>query len=282
VPSLLNCKLQTSLQRIGFYSCRQKGNYSSLQLQSPTLNLDSITTSSNFGSVMSTFEYEPVDSEKREIRILHILPLDHDSTGAPVTDPKQLRSTSSTISAEGRVSCTLTKVSLNDKPKYLALSYTWGAKIFKKIEISSVDRQRKDTVEVTANLEEALRYLRQESNPVCIWIDALCINQGPDAPEKTEQVGLMQHIYGQCTSAVVWLGPAAESSDEAMEALDRIGKKAEHAGMLTLRKEHYANWPRPDPEGRRNAEQKALDDLPVQDAIEFPHQAFGTLSLRSY
>jgi hypothetical protein len=176
----------------------------------------------------------------------------------------------------------LTKVSLNDNPRYLALSYTWGAKIFKKIVISSVDRQRKDTVEVTANLEEALRYLRQESNPVCIWIDALCINQGPDAPEKTEQVGLMQHIYGQCTSAVVWLGPAAEGSDEATEALDRIGKKAEHAGMLTLRKEHSANWPRPDPEGPRNAEQKALDDLPVQAAIEFPHQAFGTLSLRSY
>jgi hypothetical protein len=50
---------------------------------------------------------------------------------------------------------------LNDKPKDLALSYTWGAKIFKKIEITSVDCQRKDTVEVRANLEEALRYLRQ-------------------------------------------------------------------------------------------------------------------------
>jgi hypothetical protein len=154
-------QLQTSLRRIGFYSCRQEGNYCSLQLQSPTLNLDSITTSSNFGSVMSTFEYEPVDSEKREIRILHILPLDHHSTRAQVTDAKQLRSTSSTISAEARVTCTLTKVSLNDKPKDLALSYTWGAKTFKKIEITSVDCQRKDTVEVRANLEEALRYLRQ-------------------------------------------------------------------------------------------------------------------------
>ena len=98
----------------------------------------------------------------------------------------------------------------------------------------------------------------------------LCINQDPDTLEKTEQVGLMQHIYGQCTSAVVWLGPAAAGSDEVMEALNRIGKKAEHAGMLTLRKEHYINWPRPDPEGCRNAEQKTLDDLPVQDAIEFP------------
>jgi hypothetical protein len=132
-------------------------------------------------------------------------------------------------------------VSLNDKLKYLALSYTQGAKIFKKIEITSVDCQRKDTVKATANLEEALRYLRQESNLVCIWINALCISQGPEDPGKTEQVRLMRDIYGQCTSTVIWLGPAAKGSDEAIETLDRIGKKVGDAGILTLQQEHFLN-----------------------------------------
>jgi hypothetical protein len=92
----------------------------------------------------------------------------------------------------------------------------------------------------------------------------------------------MQHIYSQCTLAVIWLGPAAECSDEVMKTLDRIGKKAEYAGILTLRNEDFLNWPRTDPNGLRNAGQKALDDLPIQDAIDFPHQALETLSERTY
>jgi hypothetical protein len=73
----------------------------------------------------------------------------------------------------------------------------------------------------------------------------------------------MRDIYGQCTSTVVWFGPAAKGSDEVMEALDRIGKKVEDAGILTLRQEHSLNWPRPDPDRLRNADPKPLDDLPV-------------------
>jgi hypothetical protein len=44
----------------------------------------------------------------------------------------------------------------------------WGPQISKAIEIASIDRQRENTVEVTANLEEALRYLRQENTAVYI------------------------------------------------------------------------------------------------------------------
>jgi hypothetical protein len=52
--------------------------------------------------------------------------------------------------------------------------------------------------------------------------------------------------------------------------------------MLTLRKEYFINWPRPEPEEYRNAEQKAPDDIPVQGAIGFHHQALKALSERTY
>jgi hypothetical protein len=49
----------------------------------------------------------------------------------------------------------------------------------------------------------------------------------------------MQEIYGKSESAIVWLGPAAEDSDAAMDALDSVGKEALEAGILDLRKDDY-------------------------------------------
>lgn len=95
----------------------------------------------------------------------------------------------------------MTVVSIDANLKYLAISYTWGPQILKTIDITSVDYQGNNTFEVTASLEEALRYLRQNNTSVCAWADALCINQA-DEIEKTEQVRLMRDIYRQCASVL--------------------------------------------------------------------------------
>lgn len=227
------------------------------------------------------FAYESIDLEKREIRLLQVLPLKQHSKQTPLTDPTKLRSDPSISRQDTPVSCILEVVSLNDNPKYFALSYTWGPQIFKTIQITSIDGHCENSFEVTANLEEALRNLRQENNPVYIWADAICINQS-DEIEKAEQVGMMRDIYEKSISALVWLGPAADESDAAMDGLHRVGKKALGAGILDLRKKHFINWPRPDLDGRRNAQQKALDDLADQDYLEFPYQALKALSERNY
>jgi hypothetical protein len=77
---------------------------------------------------------------------------------------------------------------------YVALSYSWGNP--HETRSIFVNEHR---VEVTKNLESALRILR-EKGPlragVKIWIDALCINQ-KDNDEKGVQVRRMRDIYNR-------------------------------------------------------------------------------------
>jgi hypothetical protein len=51
-----------------------------------------------------------------------------------------------------------------------------------------------------------------------LWIDAICINQ-LDQQEKEHQIQVMVKNYGLAMRVVVWLGPAADNSDLALDAL---------------------------------------------------------------
>lgn len=59
---------------------------------------------------MSKLEYNTLNPERREIRLLKLLP--------PRSGPSPARS--------ALVNCTLEHVSLDDEPQYQALSYVWG------------------------------------------------------------------------------------------------------------------------------------------------------------
>ncbi|KAK8022102.1 heterokaryon incompatibility protein-domain-containing protein [Apiospora rasikravindrae] len=98
------------------------------------------------------------------------------------------------------ISCYLSHSSLDDNPKYVALSYAWGSpRATRPILVDGIQLQ------VTVNLESALRHLRHQSEPLIIWIDAICINQ-LDLTERSEQVRLMRSIYQQASGVIVWLG----------------------------------------------------------------------------
>jgi SpoVK/Ycf46/Vps4 family AAA+-type ATPase len=102
-----------------------------------------------------------------------------------------------------QIICSLRTISLENGPRYFALSYRWG--------------DPKDTtdilvngrpVPVTRNLEAAMRRLRDFQNGFyCfgIWIDALCINQS-DLEEKAYQVPMMGQIYSRAERVIAWLG----------------------------------------------------------------------------
>ncbi|KAH8694427.1 heterokaryon incompatibility protein-domain-containing protein [Ilyonectria robusta] len=62
-----------------------------------------------------------------------------------------------------------------------------------------------ETLQVTTNLELALRYLRQEKCVRTLWVDALCINQDNEE-EKTAQIQHMDWLYANSSPVVVWLG----------------------------------------------------------------------------
>ena len=103
--------------------------------------------------------------------------------------------------------CRLKHVPFSEKPKYEALSYTWGDESIKhRIVIDKRDFQ------VGINLINALTHLRHEKEERVLWIDALCINQ-QDVREKSSQISIMPHIYTRAKTVIVWLG-VAEWEDE--------------------------------------------------------------------
>lgn len=114
------------------------------------------------------------------------------------------------------VRCRIRHVRLSDQPKYEALSYCWG--------------DPKDTLsifcdgyvmKVTKNLYSFLTTHRYPVGSRTLWTDAICIDQSNDL-ERGAQVRIMDQIYAKAVRVLVWLGPAASDSDEAMSLIRHL------------------------------------------------------------
>jgi hypothetical protein len=130
-----------------------------------------------------TFKYEKLLSED-SIRIFELQP-------------------SLQLSAEihGRlVNETLSKLDADIVDHYNALSYVWGST--ENLETVFVDGYQ---FNVTRNLRDALRALREPSRVVGLWADAICINQA-DVEERNQQVRMMGSIYYIARHTVIYLG----------------------------------------------------------------------------
>ena len=118
-------------------------------------------------------------------------------------------------------------VRLVNNPKYEALSYTWGEP-GSDFPITLNGRK----FYITPSLGTALLYAcRGRTTP--IWIDQICINQKSDE-EKNAQLPLMSNIYSGAAEVRIWLGEAANGSDELMDALANAGRKGRECGIETL------------------------------------------------
>jgi hypothetical protein len=126
------------------------------------------------------------------------------------------------------ISCNLATVMLHapeneEVPVYHALSYQWGPPHpTTKIYVNNAP------FHVRNNLFEALRELRYEYFPRCLWIDAICINQ-TDNTERGTQVSIMSDIFRSATKVLVWLGEASHNSDMAFEILASVRG---HLGLI--------------------------------------------------
>ncbi|KIM98268.1 hypothetical protein OIDMADRAFT_69443, partial [Oidiodendron maius Zn] len=91
---------------------------------------------------------------------------------------------------------------------YTALSYTWGdPTVTKEILVNGKPLQ------VTTNLESALRHLRQSDDAFVLWVDAVCINQKDNVEEKNSQIVQMGAIYRSAAVVLLWLGDGDPESD---------------------------------------------------------------------
>lgn len=138
--------------------------------------------------------YRRLNPDLREIRLLRIYPGRFDEV----------------------VRCSLSIVSLDNRPEFEALSYVWGdAGDTRTVFVDNIP------FPATTNLESALRHIREHSCEATselipasldVWIDAICINQS-DVEERSQQVRMMRDIYSQASHVLIWLGPGDPHSD---------------------------------------------------------------------
>jgi len=109
------------------------------------------------------------------------------------------------------IKCSIQNTALPSSPPYEALSYMWGPKVYKIIELDG------KPFSVTENLWQALTHLRYEDDLRTLWVDAICINQ-KDVSERNHQVRQMGMIYSQALRVLAWLGLADLDSRLAFQA----------------------------------------------------------------
>ncbi|KAF7918562.1 hypothetical protein BELL_0210g00020 [Botrytis elliptica] len=127
---------------------------------------------------MKRFSYKPLDPLVDGTRLLHLLP------GSSTQQPR----------------CSLKHVNFGGRPKYNAVSYTWGNEANQK-PIVIEDRY----FLVTGNLYKALICLQQQSaTEYVLWVDAICINQD-DVAERNRQLTIMPYIYERAKLVIIWL-----------------------------------------------------------------------------
>ncbi|KAM5359908.1 hypothetical protein ACJZ2D_014111 [Fusarium nematophilum] len=159
----------------------------------------------------------PLDPARRRIRLIRLHP-------GRMTEP---------------IICDLEAACL-DSPSpcdYTALSYVWGDSTF--LQPISVNGR---LFGITPNLHAALKYIRSPTEPMVLWVDAMCIDQG-NTSEMSMQVPMMRDIYQLSNHVIAWLGEADSASSHAMDYL------ASDA------------WESEAPRGHPQALQLALDSL---------------------
>ncbi|RDL32962.1 uncharacterized protein BP5553_08401 [Venustampulla echinocandica] len=119
---------------------------------------------------------------------------------------------------DAQIECDFLEVPNSSKPKYSALSYTWGDPT-----VNSFVWMHGNVIGTAENLQDALKHLRDPLDVRTFWIDALCINQKDEA-EKATQIPLMRRIYQRSNLVVIYLGTYSDGSDTIPAFCERIEK----------------------------------------------------------
>ena len=137
--------------------------------------------------IIPTYQREPLNASRREIRLLRLHPRTTD-----------------------RITATLIVADLEGAAgTYACVSYVWG----NPNETVPIEVEGHE-VQITTNLFEFLHHIRDPNDNLVLWADAICINQN-DLEEKAHQVRMMGEIYSGCSVVHAWLG--APSSDVSVD-----------------------------------------------------------------
>ncbi|KAF2167615.1 hypothetical protein M409DRAFT_54199 [Zasmidium cellare ATCC 36951] len=129
------------------------------------------------------------------------------------------------------IRCETAEHPLRKDLEYSALSYKWGSPPESHSIFLNGHR-----FPVRKNL---WRFLHQARSRACstlagsLWIDAICIDQSNDQ-ERARQVHMMPWIYRMAEQVVIWLGPAYESSDAAMDMFAKRPPEGRKGNLSSL------------------------------------------------
>ncbi|USP74767.1 hypothetical protein yc1106_02041 [Curvularia clavata] len=119
--------------------------------------------------------------------------------------------------------CTLQNVDIeHPHVPFEALSYVWGKEKSDNVLLCA-DNQGNilGQLELTKNLEQALRGLRHPQQRRILWIDAICIRQDDNA-ERSRQVSYMRSVYNNASRVIVWLGEKDATVRNAFEFAQKL------------------------------------------------------------
>ncbi|KAI1213194.1 heterokaryon incompatibility protein-domain-containing protein [Annulohypoxylon truncatum] len=120
------------------------------------------------------------------------------------------------LDTTSKLECRLFEAGLDERPRYVALSYAWGSQASYQDEIL-VQGVPFQLVPSQARLLRALRS-RVDGSPSAIWLDTLCINQR-DYTEKGYQISLMDRIYMQAHDVIIVFGEQIDTDRQGINAL---------------------------------------------------------------
>ncbi|KAI8664947.1 HET domain-containing protein [Fusarium sp. Ph1] len=135
-------------------------------------------------------------------------------------------------------------------------------------------------LEITVNLDKALRHLRLSSMSRRLWVDAICIGQ-TDLAELARQVQYMRLVYKRASRVIVWLGEKQEWTETAIAfAKELVSLKADFIGNLALPSDGVrapAGYPAQIGQGRRSDAFSLLSNVykSNQDGAEASANLFG-------
>lgn len=154
------------------------------------------------------YQYKPLESE-RHIRLLEF----HHGVGPRWKGWKR----------QGPL-FSLVHVSLDDAPKFEAISYVWGS----IMQVEKLPTTHGGVIPITKSVFEAMPFLLDESITGFLWIDQVCINQD-DPDEKGHQVALMSDVYRSAARTLIWLGTEDRTTRTAIELLEYLREWGIHS-----------------------------------------------------
>ena len=153
--------------------------------------MDQVLGSNMAQEVALTYDYEPLDLTKQQIRLVALHP------AADPSDP---------------IRCDIRSFDMENGPHYVALSYTWGP-----VNPQQTILINGEGLSIRQNLYDFLHSYRNDmSNVHYLWIDQICISQAHEG-ERNHQVQLMSQIYSSSLSTIIWLGEDSRETAQRYE-----------------------------------------------------------------